>query len=212
MAIFLHQRPADGLIQLLNRLLRLLSNMSQDAVYHLALVEPLLTLDDIFGRDTTLGKIDITYSLIPSQQTSPTSTLTLREKITPSRKWGKYTFLFVDPQHNNDFVPPNTDELLDGSDTSSRQLREQDHAVDVIVLKELDVGTHLGDLDPIREPTSIPTRGVVGKTHLLHVNHDIAIHLGILFRVVAAICERHDCRCCEIVSKLLILIFPISVE
>jgi hypothetical protein len=33
--------------------------MSQDRVHHLALVEPLFALDDIFGRDTALGKIDV---------------------------------------------------------------------------------------------------------------------------------------------------------
>lgn len=108
---------------------------------------------------------------------------------------GEHTFLFVDPQHDNDLVPSNTDELLDGPDTSSGQLREQDHAVDVVILEELDVGPHLGDLDPFVSTTSIPNGGVVGRTYLLHVDHDIAIHLWIFFGVVAAICERHDCGC-----------------
>lgn len=48
-AVFLHQRPADRLVELLNRLLRLLGDVSQDRVHHLALVESLFTLDDILG-------------------------------------------------------------------------------------------------------------------------------------------------------------------
>lgn len=59
---------------------------------------------------------------------------------------GVYTFLFINPQHDNNLVPSNTDKLLDGPDTSPGQLGEQDHAVDVVVLEELDVGAHLGDL------------------------------------------------------------------
>jgi hypothetical protein len=58
-SVLLHQRPADGLVQRLDRLLGFLGDVSQDRVHHLALVEPLFALDDIFGRDAALGKIDV---------------------------------------------------------------------------------------------------------------------------------------------------------
>lgn len=48
------------------------------------------------------------------------------------------TLLLVDSQHNDDLVSSDTDEFLDGSDTSSGQFAEQDHAVDVVVLEQLD--------------------------------------------------------------------------
>jgi hypothetical protein len=61
------------------------------------------------------------------------------------------TLLFVHTEHHNNLVATNSDELLDTSDTSSRQLREQNHAVDVVILQELNIGTHLGDLRSVRE-------------------------------------------------------------
>lgn len=48
------------------------------------------------------------------------------------------TLLLVDSQHNDDLVSSDTDEFLNGSDTSSGQFAEQDHAVDVIVFEQLD--------------------------------------------------------------------------
>ena len=48
--------------------------------------------------------------------------------------------------------------LVDGADTSTRQLAEEDHALDVVVLQEADVGAHLGD----------------GP----HVHHHDILHLG----------------------------------
>ena len=59
-AVFLHQRPADLLVEALNGLLGLLGDMSEDGVDHLGLVEALLALDDIFWGNTTLGKINVT--------------------------------------------------------------------------------------------------------------------------------------------------------
>ena len=57
------------------------------------------------------------------------------------------TLLLVHTQNNHDLVSPHADESLDTTDTSSRKLGEQDHAVDVVVLEELDVCAHLGDLE-----------------------------------------------------------------
>ena len=49
--------------------------------------------------------------------------------------WGglAHTLLFVDSEHDDDLVAAHANELLDGSDAPSGQLREQDHAVDVVV-------------------------------------------------------------------------------
>lgn len=56
------------------------------------------------------------------------------------------TLVFVHTQNDNDFVPANPNKLLDGSNTSSGKLRKQNHSVNVVVFKKLDVGAHLGDL------------------------------------------------------------------
>lgn len=57
-----------------------------------------------------------------------------------------HTLLLVDSQDNNDLIAADSDQLLDRSDTSSGKLGEQDHSVDVVVLQQLDVSSHLGDL------------------------------------------------------------------
>ena len=50
------------------------------------------------------------------------------------------TFLFVHTEDDDDFVPADTDELLDTSDTSSRKFGKEDHAVDVVwSMLELDL-------------------------------------------------------------------------
>jgi hypothetical protein len=56
------------------------------------------------------------------------------------------TFLLVYSEDNDDLVAPNPDQLLDTPDTTSREFGKQNHAVDVVVLEELDVGSHIGDL------------------------------------------------------------------
>ena len=47
------------------------------------------------------------------------------------------TLLLVYPQNDNDLIPADTDELLDRSDTSPRELGEEDHALDVVVFELL---------------------------------------------------------------------------
>jgi len=56
------------------------------------------------------------------------------------------TLLLVDTQHDDDLVAANANKLLDRADASPGQLGKQNHAVDVIILEELDVGSHVGDL------------------------------------------------------------------
>ena len=87
----------------------------QKRTYHLGLVVSLLALDDILGRDSALGQINV-------------------------------ALLLVDSQDDDNLVPADADQLLDTSDASSRQLAEQDHAVDVVVLEQFDVCAHLGNL------------------------------------------------------------------
>lgn len=48
---------------------------------------------------------------------------------------GVVTFFFIHTKNDNDFVPSYSDEFLNRSDTSSRELREQDHSLDVIILQ-----------------------------------------------------------------------------
>src|ERR1700761_8719314 len=75
------------------------------------------------------------------------------------------TLLLVDSEDNHHLVLADTDELLDRTDTTSGQFTEQDHALNVVVLEQLHVSTHLGNLT--------------------HVHHDEIIDLGELARIHA---------------------------
>lgn len=50
----------------------------------------------------------------------------------------KLTLICIDSHDNNDFVLANLDMLLNRSDSSSGQLGEQNHTLNVVVLKKLD--------------------------------------------------------------------------
>lgn len=54
--------------------------------------------------------------------------------------------LLVHTKHDDDLVTADTNKLLDTADTSARQFGEQNHAVDVVILEELNVCAHFGDL------------------------------------------------------------------
>jgi hypothetical protein len=58
-AVFPVQGPGDLLVEVLEGSLSRLGDVAHDGVHRLALVVPLLALDHILGRDTTLGKIDV---------------------------------------------------------------------------------------------------------------------------------------------------------
>lgn len=103
-------------------------------MHGLALVVTLLALEDILGGDTTLRQIDITCRTM-----SQPSDLYVLEQ-------GLLALLLVDTEHNDDLVTSDTDELLNGTNTSARKFGEQNHAVNVVVFKQLHVGAHLGDL------------------------------------------------------------------
>lgn len=59
------------------------------------------------------------------------------------------TLLLVDTKHHHNLVTTDSDKLLDTSNTSSGKFRKKNHAVDVVVLQQLNVSTHLGDLSVI---------------------------------------------------------------
>lgn len=59
------------------------------------------------------------------------------------------TFLLVDTENDDDFVATDSNKLLDTSDAPSGKFRKQDHSVDVVVLEQLNVSTHIGDLVPV---------------------------------------------------------------
>ena len=52
----------------------------------------------------------------------------------------------VDTEYDGHLIAPYPDELLDTADASPGQLREQNHAINVVILEQFNVGTHLSDL------------------------------------------------------------------
>lgn len=75
------------------------------------------------------------------------------------------TLLLVYSKNDHHFVSADPDELLDTSDTTTGQFGEEDHAVNVVVLEQLDVGAHLGDLVSQLEVGLLRSRGVpAGQT------------------------------------------------
>jgi len=55
------------------------------------------------------------------------------------------TFVFIDPDHDYTLVSADTNQLVDGTDTTSRELTQQYHAFNVIVLQQVDVCTHFSN-------------------------------------------------------------------
>ena len=60
------------------------------------------------------------------------------------------TFLFIHTKDDDDFVPAYTDEFLDRSNTPTREFREEDHSLNVIVF-QLDIIIAQGKVDS-RDP------------------------------------------------------------
>ena len=63
----------------------------------------------------------------------------------------------VDAEHDGGLLAADLDEGGDGADAAAGELREEDHALDVVVLEEGDVGAHVGDV--------------------LHLDHHRRVHL-----------------------------------
>ena len=75
--------------------------------------------------------------------------------------------LFVDMEHHHELDPTHLDETADAPNLMPRELGEQDHALDVVVLEEWDVGAHVGDV--------------------LHLNHHCHVNLWVLCLVYSAL-------------------------
>lgn len=98
--------------------------------------------------------------------------VTVTEPPATVRRWEKtLTLLFVYTDDHHTLIAADADELVDGADPPTRQLAEQDHALDVVVLQQADVGPHLGD----------------GA----HVHHDHVLHLWEPVLVEATAEPRH---------------------
>lgn len=106
-----------------------------------------------------------------------------------------HTLLLVDSQDNNDLIATDSDQLLNGSNTSSGKLGKQDHSVDVVVLQQLDVSSHLSDLfaPPLACALLVLSALFARRTHLLDVHHDKAVNLWELLLIEAAVGKRHIC-------------------
>lgn len=137
-AVFPVQGPGDQLVEGLERGLSSLCDVAHDGVHRLALVVPFLALDHILGGNTTLGKIDVTYAEPMSQSLG----------VPLSSYWCCRTLLLIDTEDDDNLVSPDANQLLNTTDTSPRQFGKQDHSVNVVVLEQLHVCAHLGDLSP----------------------------------------------------------------
>ena len=115
--------------------------MAHDRMDCLCLVEPFLAFDDVLGGDSPLGKIDVAY-------------LSGRHLV------GR-TFLLIDPQYDDHFVAPDSDELVDTPDPPSRQLAEQNHSLDIVVFQQLDICAHLCDLAHLDNDELIDCRELI---------------------------------------------------
>ena len=107
-----------------------------------------------------------------------------------------WTFLFVHTEDDDDFVPAYTDEFLDRSNTSTREFREEDHSLNVIVF-QLDINMtqeKVDSSDPIEHFLEAYTKTNSSKTHQFHIsthlgnltnlNHDQFVHLWISLFVI----------------------------
>lgn len=104
------------------------------------------------------------------------------------------TLLLVDAENDDDLVAANTNQLLDGTNTASGKLREEDHAVDVVVLQKLDIGAHIGDLtwgSALTHSHAHAHHRDPSVSYLLDVDHNEGVDLGILLLVETAVGERH---------------------
>lgn len=55
------------------------------------------------------------------------------------------TFLLVNSDDHDAFIPADPDEFVYGTNPSPGQLTEEDHALDVVVLQQADIGPHFSN-------------------------------------------------------------------
>jgi hypothetical protein len=148
--------------------------MNQNRMHSLGFVIPLVGLDNILRRHSPLRKINVTC-----MSASP-----------PSSKKAMFTLLLVDTQYDDDFVASDSDEFVDTSDPPSGEFGEEDHAFDVVVLEEFDVGAHFGDLTHLHDDELVDGRelilvepAVARRTHTCNL-------LACCSVLVCLLCER----------------------
>lgn len=75
--------------------------------------------------------------------------------------------LLVDTEDHDGLLAPDLDEAADAADSTTRELGEEDHALDIVVFEKRDVSAHVGDV--------------------LHLNHHRHVHFRILGFVHSAL-------------------------
>ena len=80
------------------------------------------------------------------------------------RRRSGLTLLLVHTQHDHDLTPANTNELLNGANTPARQLAQQNHSLNVVVLLQVNIGTHVGDTPAQFTNKNQPTKQVGKET------------------------------------------------
>lgn len=144
--------------------------MSQDAVGLFDLLETLLALGDVLRRNPAFRKIDISYI---------TALPLARRCQEQQQEEEEHTFLFINTNDHNNLIISNTDQLLHAPDPPPRQLTEQNHAIDIVILKQLHIDAHLSVLGGAVSLSSsvCPVRSGWFWTHLLDVHHHYLVQL-----------------------------------
>lgn len=97
------------------------------------------------------------------------------------------TLFFVHTQNYHNFVSTHSDELLYTPYASPGELREQNHAVDVVVFQKLHICAHLGDLLNIDLTKS--ANAILERIQSFY--HHERINLWVFVFIEAAVRERH---------------------
>uniref|UniRef100_A0A7C8YHN6 Uncharacterized protein n=1 Tax=Opuntia streptacantha TaxID=393608 RepID=A0A7C8YHN6_OPUST len=84
------------------------------------------------------------------------------------------TLLLINPKHHHRLNPADSDETVDTPNPTAREFREKNHAFDVVVLKQGDVGAHVG--------------------YVLDLYHNRHVHLRVLGFVHSALQVRTTAR------------------
>lgn len=71
---------------------------------------------------------------------------------------GQRTLLLVHTEDDDDLVAADANELLDTADAPPAQLRQQNHALGIVVLEELDVRAHFGNLPHLTHDNFVRVR------------------------------------------------------
>jgi hypothetical protein len=108
----------------------LFRDMTQNRMNSFALVVLFFAFGYFFGGNTTLRQINVTYY----QKKCQLVVLKRRTKVV-GIEVDSLTLLFVNSEDDDNFISVDTNELLNGTNTSSRQFGEKNHSFSVIVFK-----------------------------------------------------------------------------